>query len=101
MAYHPLWVIQLQIYAYRKTTMVVFYPSLGGGEEKSVHTFPKCIRRKINVLAWLEFELAHFKNVVLHFSRYTTGTPTVFDDRPTQRLCVVQGLFMVCPSAGP
>ena len=37
-----------------------------------VHTFPKGISPKVNVIAWLEFELAYFEAVVKHFNNYIT-----------------------------
>ena len=38
-------------------------------------SFPKDIGPKVNVIAWLEFELAYLEAAVQHFSHYTTGTP--------------------------
>ena len=41
---------------------------------KGVYTIPKGINPKMNVIAWLEFELAYFKASIQHFSHYTMGT---------------------------
>ena len=39
---------------------------------KGVITFAKRFSAKLNLIAWLEFQLAYFKTVVQHFSHYTT-----------------------------
>ena len=44
-------------------------------EDKGVHTFPKGICPKVNVIAWLEYELAYYDSVVHRFNHYTTRTP--------------------------
>ena len=36
-------------------------------------TFPKSISLKVNVIAWLEFELTVYKVAVQHISHYATG----------------------------
>ena len=40
-------------------------------------TFPKGICQKVNVIAWLEFELAYYDVVVQYVSHYTAGTPLI------------------------
>ena len=40
-----------------------------------VHAFPKGISPKVNVIAWLEFELTHYKTVVQYVDHYTADTP--------------------------
>ena len=40
-----------------------------------VHAFPKGIRPKVYIVAWLEFEFAYFKATVQHLTHYTMGTP--------------------------
>ena len=45
------------------------------GEDKEVHTFPKSISSKVNVIASLEFEHAYYDVAVLHVSHDATGTP--------------------------
>ena len=47
-------------------------------EDKGVHTFPKGIRAKVNVIALLEFELAYNDSAVQYFNHYTTRTPYLF-----------------------
>ena len=47
---------------------------------KGVHTFPKGISSKANVIAQQEIELAYYDIAVQWVSPYTTGTP------PTLRL---------------
>ena len=37
---------------------------------KRVHTFPKSINPKVNVRAWLQFELAHYDFAIQHISHY-------------------------------
>ena len=43
-------------------------------EDKGVHTFPKGICSKVNVIARLEFELAFYDSAVQRFNHYTTRT---------------------------
>ena len=44
-------------------------------EDKGVHTFPKGICPKVNLIAWLENELAYYDSAVRRFNHYTTRTP--------------------------
>ena len=44
-------------------------------EDKGVHTFPKDICPKVNVIARLEYGLAYYNSAVYHFNHYTTRTP--------------------------
>ena len=44
-------------------------------EDKGVHTFPKVICPKVNVIARLEYELAYYDSAVYRFNHYTTRTP--------------------------
>ena len=46
-----------------------------------VYTFPKGISPKVNVIAWLEFELAYYDVKVQHVNHYATRahTPPVLD----------------------
>ena len=46
-------------------------------EDKGVHTFPKCICPKVNVIARLEYELAYYDSAVHRFNHYTTRTPWI------------------------
>ena len=46
-------------------------------EDKGVHTFPKGICPKINVIARLEYELAYYDSAVHRFNHNTTRTPHV------------------------
>ena len=41
-----------------------------------VHTFPKGINSKVDVIAQLEFELCNYDIAVEHASYYTTETPS-------------------------
>ena len=43
-------------------------------EDKGVHTFPKGICPKVNVIARLEYELAYYDSAVHRFNHYTTRT---------------------------
>ena len=45
------------------------------GRIREVHTFSKCICLKVNIIAWLEFELAYFEAAVQHFNHCTMWTP--------------------------
>ena len=40
--------------------------------DKGVHAFLKGISLKVNIIVWLEIELAYFKATVQHFSHYVT-----------------------------
>ena len=42
------------------------------GEEITVHAFPKDISSKVNMTAWLGFELAYYDIIVQPVSHYTT-----------------------------
>ena len=44
-------------------------------EDTGVHTFPKGICPKVNVIARLEFELVNYNSAVHCFNHYTTRTP--------------------------
>ena len=44
-------------------------------ENKGVHTFPKGICPKVNVIARLEFELAYYDSTTHPFNYYTTMSP--------------------------
>ena len=46
-------------------------------EDKGVHTFPKGICLKVNVIARLEYELAYYDSAVHRFNHYTTRTPLI------------------------
>ena len=44
-------------------------------EDKGIHTFSKGIYPKVNVIAWLEFELAYYDSTVQPFHHYTMRNP--------------------------
>ena len=44
-------------------------------EDKGVHTFPKGIFPKVNVIARLEYELTYYGSALHRFKNYTTTTP--------------------------
>ena len=44
-------------------------------EDKGVHTFPKGIFPKVNIIVRLEYELAYYDSAVHRFNHYTTRTP--------------------------
>ena len=39
--------------------------------DKEIHTFPKGICPKVNIIVWLKFKLTHLEATVHHFSHYT------------------------------
>ena len=45
--------------------------------DKRVHTFPKGVCPIMNVIAWLEYELAYYDSAIHRFNHYTTRTPPV------------------------
>ena len=47
-------------------------------EDKGVHTFPKGICPKVNVIARLEYEIACYDSAVHRFNHYTTRTHSIF-----------------------
>ena len=73
MAYQPSQVILCQIHPFFFCYMdpIILPPA------KGIHTFPKGICLKVNVIARLEFELAYYDSAVLSFNHYTMGTPPV------------------------
>ena len=48
-------------------------------EDKGVHTFPKGICPKVNVIARLEYELAYYDSAVHRFNDYTTRIPPRYE----------------------
>ena len=44
-------------------------------EDKRVHTFPKGICPKVNIIARLENELSYYDSAIRRFNHYTTRTP--------------------------
>ena len=46
---------------------------------KWIHTFPKGICPKVNVITRLEFELAYYNFGVQRFNHYTTRTPFTYE----------------------
>ena len=46
-------------------------------KDKEVHTFPKGICPKVNVIARLEFEFTYYDSAVHRVNHYTTSTPPV------------------------
>ena len=48
-------------------------------EDKGVHTLPKRICPKVNVIARQEYELAYYDSAVHRFNHYTTRTPHLVD----------------------
>ena len=53
----------------------LWYYLIHSWEDKGVHTFPKGICPKVNVIARLEYELAYYDSAVHRFNHYTTKTP--------------------------
>ena len=45
-------------------------------EDKGVHTFPKGLCPKVNVMARLDFEFAYYDSAVRRFNHYTKRTPS-------------------------
>ena len=41
--------------------------------DKDIHLLLKSIRPKVNVIAWLEFELTYFQAAVHHFSHWASA----------------------------
>ena len=62
-------------------------------EDKGVHTFPKGIFPKVNVIARLEYELAYYDSAVHRFNHYTTRTPasSIIGASPSDCLVSCQG----------
>ena len=46
-------------------------------KDKRVPTVHKDICLKVNVIAWLEFELMYYDSTVQHFNHYTMGTSCI------------------------
>ena len=53
----------------------LWYDLTHSWEDKGVHTFPKGICPKVNLLVRLEYELAYYDSEVHRFNHYTTRTP--------------------------
>ena len=52
----------------------LWYYLIYSWEDKRVHTFSKGICPKVNLIAWLEFELTYYNHTVHHFNHYTMRT---------------------------
>ena len=57
----------------KKNSSGTIKPITGG--IRLFHIFPKGISAKVNVIAWLEFELTYYNVTVQHVNHYTTETP--------------------------
>ncbi len=55
--------------------MLKWYELTHSWEDKGVHTFPKGICLKVNVIGRLEIELDRYDSAVHCFNHYTTRTP--------------------------
>ena len=49
--------------------------------DKGFNTIPKFISPKVNIIAWLEFELTKYNVAVLYVSLYETGTSSDKDEQ--------------------
>ena len=56
----------------------VWYYLTHSWEDRGVHTFPKSICLKVNVIARLEYELTYYNSIVHHFNHYTTRISPLF-----------------------
>ena len=66
-------------------------------QDKGVHTFPKVIRPKMNVIAWLEFKLAFYDCGGQRFNYYNSSTPPNFGCSSVSVsvcLCLIQNDYM-------
>ena len=64
-------------------------------EDKGVHSFPKGIFPKVNVIARLEFELAYYDSAVLRFNHYTTWIPPKYDDDDDDATSILNKIIMM------
>ena len=62
----------------QKNSSDTIQPIVGGGG-KEVHTFPRGICTKVNLIAQLEFQLVYFKVAAKHFSHYAIGTSPIYN----------------------
>ena len=63
-------------------------------EDKEVHTFPKGICLKVNVIAWLEFKLTYDDSAVQWFNHYTTRTPPLIFEYIYQSIWVLVTMLL-------
>ena len=54
-----------------------WYYLIHSWEDKGVHTFPKGICPKVNVIVQLVYELVYYDSAVHRFNHYTTWTPPI------------------------
>ena len=47
------------------------------GEDKEVHAFSMGISPKVNVIVWLDLQLAFYNEAVQYISHYAAGTPSL------------------------
>ena len=76
-----------------RRSVVVFLSHSWG--HKRVHIFPKGINPKVNVIAWLEFELAYYDFAVEHVSHYATGSYQSLFISQTNRIIIILNLNFV------
>ena len=70
-AYQPCWLFNARTILLEEQQ---WYYLTHSWEDKGVHTFPKGICPKVNVLARPEYELAYYDSAVHRFNNYTTRT---------------------------
>ena len=70
-AYQYLWVIQCQIHLCWRTVLILFDSYLYSWGDEGVHTFPKGISLKVNIIAWLEIKFAYLKTTVQYFTHWS------------------------------
>ena len=88
MAYQLSRVIYYQIHPFRTVMVLLSYR----WDDKGVHTFPKCICPKVNIIARLEFELAYYNSAVQRFNHYTMRTT---QDVFCTQLCDIRYSYLI------
>ena len=67
MVHHLSWVIKCLSNPCRRTVEILFNTELG---REWIRGFLSCISRKVNAMAWIEFELTHFNVTVQYVNHY-------------------------------
>ena len=75
LAYYNSTVHRFNFYTMRTPPEQQWYYLTHSWEDKGVHTFPKGICPKVNVIARLEYKLAYYNSTVHRFNSYTMRTP--------------------------
>ena len=80
------WLFNANTFSSKNSSGNTFNPWMG---DKGIHTFPKGICPKVNVIAWQDFELTNYDSAVHPFNHYTTRTPPTLCSENVNKNCSI------------